>query len=96
MHSLETPRLGPELDKAKFWKREHAQEWKLPLLILQGTADSLVSPEGNRIFFERIPIQDKKLIEYERGYHESHNDLHFEQAMKDMEALLEAHLAQSI
>lgn len=96
VHSLATPRLGPEMDKAKSWTMEHAQEWKLPLLILQGTADSLVSPEGSRIFFERVPIKDKKLIEYEGGYHESHNDLHSEQVMKDLEAWLEAHLAQSI
>lgn len=74
------------------WTREHAAEFKPALLILHGEADTLVPPEGSRIFFEKVQQPDKKRIVYPGGYHENHNDVHREQITVDLERWLEAHL----
>ena len=51
-----------------------------------------VNVEGTRDFFTRVQQPDKKMIIYEGGYHESHNDIHYQQVVADIEAWLEAHL----
>lgn len=92
VHSKGTARLGTEMARAMAWTHEHAHQWRLPLLILQGGADRLVPPEGSRRFYERVPIADKEYREYEGGYHEPHNDIHRDQVLQDLERWLEAHL----
>ncbi len=92
VHGLGTPRLARESEKAMDWVNAHADQWRLPLLVLHGEADRLVPIEGSRAFFEAAPVKDKRFIAYPEGYHESHNDLHHEQAVGDILAWLEAHL----
>jgi alpha-beta hydrolase superfamily lysophospholipase len=46
----------------------------LPLLVLLGTADDLVPPEGGRMVFERAGSADKTLKEYDGFYHELFNE----------------------
>ena len=45
-----------------------------PTLIMQGTDDKLVKPEGVKEFFNNIPIEDKELIELEGAYHSLYSD----------------------
>ncbi|MCP4427255.1 MAG: alpha/beta hydrolase [Chloroflexi bacterium] len=85
-------RWSTEFTGAIDWTRDHASDFQPPLLIIHGSADSLVPPEGSRIFFEKAPHADKKRIVYEGGYHENHNDIHYEQVTADLEQWLEAHL----
>ncbi len=92
VHSLATPRMATESEKEMAWVNARAAEWHLPLLLLHGEADRLVPIEGTRAFFEAAPAADKTLRVYPGGYHESHNDLHREQAVGDILAWLEAHL----
>jgi len=93
VHSMGTPRLGTEMVAAMEWTMAHAADWCLPLLILHGGADQLVPAEISRAFFDRVTIADKKRIEYQGGYHESHNDVHHEQVTADLEGWLAQHLA---
>jgi len=92
VHSKGTPRLGVEMMDNALWTMAYAAEWKPPLLMLHGDADRLVPDSGTREFFEKVTQTDKKLIIYEGGYHESHNDIHREQFFTDLESWLEAHL----
>ncbi|MBD3226862.1 MAG: alpha/beta fold hydrolase [Candidatus Lokiarchaeota archaeon] len=45
-----------------------------PLIIFQGTEDKLVSYEGVKSFFEKLPIKDKTFIELEGAYHSLYSD----------------------
>jgi alpha-beta hydrolase superfamily lysophospholipase len=93
VHDRGTPRAGAEGFAAIEWTLAHAAEWPVPLLILHGTGDRLVPAAASVAFFEQVPIQDKQRIEYPGGYHESHNDIHHEQATADLAAWLDAHLS---
>jgi alpha-beta hydrolase superfamily lysophospholipase len=60
----------------------------LPTLVLQGSADRLVSPSVADEFEKRVPAA--KIIRYDGGYHESHNDIHRQQVFSDVDAWLSA------
>ncbi len=92
VHALATPRMATESEQEMAWVNEHAGEWRLPLLMLHGESDRLVPVEGTQAFFAQVPVEDKTLHVYPGGYHESHNDLHKEQAIGDILTWLEAHL----
>lgn len=91
VHSMATARLGTEMTAAQMWTLSHAADWRVPLLVLHGTADRLVPIEPARNFFEQVPVADKRMIAYEGGYHEPHNDVIHEQVTADLESWLEAH-----
>lgn len=92
VHGLGTPRLATEAAAAMEWTQAHAADLRLPLLLLYGSADKLVPPEGSRVFFEKVTFADRKRIEYPGGYHESFNDVHREQVLEEVEQWLAQHL----
>lgn len=51
-----------------------AQEFTTPVLIMQGDADKIVSPEGNIQFFNNITSTDKTLLLMTGLYHELYNE----------------------
>ncbi|MHA1798404.1 MAG: alpha/beta fold hydrolase [Candidatus Helarchaeota archaeon] len=51
-----------------------ASKISLPILIIVGTDDHLVSIEGIKLFFGRLTVQDKTLIELEGAYHSLFSD----------------------
>jgi alpha-beta hydrolase superfamily lysophospholipase len=53
---------------------EHAGEIKIPFLILAGTADMLIDPEGSRELHARAPVASELRL-LEGRYHEPFNDL---------------------
>lgn len=92
VHGKGTPALGICFIQTAEWTLAHAADFQPPLLLLHGEADRLVNVAGSRKFYEQVKQPDKKLIIYPGGYHESHNDLHKEQMLADLESWLEAHL----
>jgi alpha-beta hydrolase superfamily lysophospholipase len=64
-----TPRLAAELLAAIADTRERAAGFRVPLLVLHGTADAFTSPAGSREFYERAAIGDKTYKSYEGAYH---------------------------
>jgi alpha-beta hydrolase superfamily lysophospholipase len=92
VHGQGTPRFATEFAKSAEWAMAHAAEFKPPLLLIHGEADRLVNVQASRDFYARVPHKDKKLIIYEGGYHESHNDIEYERVVQDIENWLEAHL----
>ena len=49
-------------------------EWRVPTLLLHGTADTITDPAGSRAFYDTIASTDKTLHLVEGGYHELLND----------------------
>ena len=94
VHGRTTARAATESLAALRWTREHAGAWRLPLLLLHGAADRIISPQGSRDFAAAARAggaPDVTLIEYAGGYHEPHNDVQAEQVMTDVEAWLDSH-----
>jgi len=85
-------RTGAEL--ARMWKTlpEEMSKIKLPILIMQGTADQLANPASSKLLYERVGSKDKTLKLYGGFYHEIYNEPEHKQVMADVEAWLKKHL----
>jgi alpha-beta hydrolase superfamily lysophospholipase len=95
VHGLGTPRLATESSKAMSTCFENVDQLQIPVLILHGTSDRITSPQRSREFFDHVTVSDKTYMAYDGGFHESHNDLHHEQAVQDVLNWLDKHLSNS-
>ena len=77
-------RLATELLKTMTLVNARAKQLELPILIIQGTADEIVHPDGATAFFEHIGSSDKTLKQYEGLYHEAFNEPEKEQVITDL------------
>ena len=85
-------RLGGELAMVMQKLPYQMPEIVLPILIMHGTADRLVDPEGSRLLYEKVSSEDKTLKLYNGFYHEIFNEPGREQVSKDMEGWLNTRL----
>ena len=88
VHGKGTPRLATVVMDSAEWCQANAHTLQLPLLMIHGTADSITAPADSRRFFDNVASADKTYIAYEGGYHESHNDIHYQQVVEDIAAWL--------
>jgi len=65
---------------------------ELPLLVLSGTADTIVNPEGARLVDQLAGSQDKTLKMYDGLFHEVFNEPEKELVLGDLRDWLKAHL----
>jgi alpha-beta hydrolase superfamily lysophospholipase len=91
-----TARLGAELLEAMQRIVLQASRIVLPILILQGSDDLLVCPDGARELYDGVGSTDKTILVYEGLYHEVFNEPERGRVLSDVEAWLEAHLAKQI
>ncbi|MBV9673653.1 MAG: alpha/beta hydrolase, partial [Verrucomicrobia bacterium] len=63
----------------------------VPILIVQGTADSVTSAESVQVFFERLRCADKHCIVYKGFRHELHNETNRLSVMKAYLDWMKAH-----
>jgi alpha-beta hydrolase superfamily lysophospholipase len=92
VHDQRTARWGAESMDVIERIKAGVKSIDLPLLIIHGGADTVVSPDGSRFVYENASSADKTLRIYPGGLHEPHNDIDHEQVMADVEAWLKAHL----
>lgn len=73
VHDRISVRLFTQMDRSGLWALEHAADFPVPLLLMQGTADRLVSARASREFAERA---GKRVTwrAWEGWYHEIHNE----------------------
>eukprot|EP00004_Rigifila_ramosa_P019731 TRINITY_DN504_c0_g1_i1.p1 TRINITY_DN504_c0_g1~~TRINITY_DN504_c0_g1_i1.p1 ORF type:complete len:458 (-),score=111.07 TRINITY_DN504_c0_g1_i1:202-1485(-) len=71
-------------------KNMHLCTW--PVLLVQGTEDKIVHPEGAKFFHRHAQSTDKTLKEYEGLYHEVFNEPEKETVIADVVSWLVAHL----
>jgi alpha-beta hydrolase superfamily lysophospholipase len=85
-----TPRIAVELMRAVADTRERAPGFRVPLLIMHGTADTLTSPAGSREFFERAGVGDKTYRSYEGAYHNLFVETNRDEIYDEMAAWINA------
>lgn len=61
-----------------------AKQFGIPFLVMQGTADKLVDPDGSKLFYERSPSADKTLKIYEGFYHDLLHESEKQTVLNDM------------
>ena len=74
-HNKGTPRLGTEIQAAIARVNAEAGLLEIPLLVLQGGEDRIVSPAAVRRCFASAGSSDKELKVYDGAYHELDRDL---------------------
>lgn len=95
-HSRITARTAQETLAALARTRAEAAAWRLPLLIIHGSADRLADPDASRDFVGAAlagGAPDVTLRIHAGGFHEPHHDLEADEALTDVRLWLEAHLA---
>ena len=91
-HRRGTARLSTEVTAAIRRVQARAESFSVPLLILHGSADRMVPPEGSRRFFSRVHQADRELREYPGGYHCLFADSGYQEVLRDLERWIEARL----
>jgi alpha-beta hydrolase superfamily lysophospholipase len=69
----------------------HAAEFPVPLLLVQGSADRLVSPAATAAFAKAVPADKVTYKVWEGFYHETHNEPEKQQVLQYMVAWLDQH-----
>ena len=91
-HRRGTARLSTEVTAAIARVQTRAADLQVPLLLLHGSADRMVPPDGTRIFFSRVTHPDRTFREYEGAYHALFADLNHDEVLQDVEHWIVAHL----
>jgi alpha-beta hydrolase superfamily lysophospholipase len=91
-HRRGTARLSTEVTAAIRRVQARAETLSVPLLILHGSADRMVPPEGSRRFFSQVHQTDRELREYPGAYHCLFADVGQEEVLKDVERWIEGHI----
>jgi alpha-beta hydrolase superfamily lysophospholipase len=91
-HRRGTARLSTEVTAAIRRVHQLAGSLSLPLLILHGSADRMVPPDGSRTFFAKVQCPDREFREYPGAYHGLFADLGFEEVLSDLEGWIDRHV----
>jgi alpha-beta hydrolase superfamily lysophospholipase len=88
-HRRGTARLSTEVTATIARLHAEAPSFPLPLLILHGSADRMVPPEGSRSYIQKVGHPDKQLLEYPDSYHGLLGDLNGPEVLRDLEHWIE-------
>jgi alpha-beta hydrolase superfamily lysophospholipase len=91
-HRVGTARLSTEVAAAIARVQAAAPRFPLPLLVLHGSADRMVPPDGSRAFVARVGHPDRELREYAGAFHVLFADLDRERVLTDVERWIAARL----
>jgi alpha-beta hydrolase superfamily lysophospholipase len=89
-HRRGTARLSTEVTAAIARVQALAGSLSVPLLILHGSADRMVPPDGSREFFSKVSFSDREFREYPGAYHGLFVDTGYQQVLADLEHWIEA------
>jgi alpha-beta hydrolase superfamily lysophospholipase len=91
VHDKMSMGFGKIMLSVSHWTLDHASEFSLPLLLLHGKSDSISYPSSSIEF--SAPLKEKsKLVLWDDGYHELHNETFKEEVFKTMTFWIEQHL----
>jgi alpha-beta hydrolase superfamily lysophospholipase len=91
-HRRGTARLSTEVTAAIARLQATASDFSVPLLILHGSADRMVPPDGSREFIAKVSYPDRELREYAGAYHGLFADVNAHEVLNDLERWIKAHL----
>lgn len=84
-----------EMLKAAERLKGNMPQFKVPVLIIHGTADKATRPAGSQYFHDHTGSADKTLRLYEGHYHDLLNDVGKEEVMADIQSWLNARTSGS-
>lgn len=87
-----TARLGSELFSTMAKVEKQMPDIRLPLLIMQGSDDKLVSHKGSKLLYEKAGSTDKTLKIYDGFYHEIFNEQERGKVFADLDTWLDSHV----
>lgn len=90
VHDRLSASLGLVILKSGRYALDHADTWKLPLLLMHGTADRICSYKASQQFAESAG-SNVDLVLWEDYYHETHNDLGKEKVITKIIGWLNEH-----
>jgi len=91
-HEVQPTQTVAEMARADERLKASFPQFKVPVLIIHGTADKVTRPSGSREFYERAGSSDKTLKLYEDYFHDPLNDVGKERVLADIVAWLNARL----
>jgi alpha-beta hydrolase superfamily lysophospholipase len=91
-HGKTPARLAAEMLKAMMRVTAEAGTIHLPILIVQGSEDSLVDPGGAQMLYDTVSSPDKTLKVYEGFFHEVCNEPECALVLEDIGAWLDGHV----
>jgi alpha-beta hydrolase superfamily lysophospholipase len=91
-HRRGTARLSTEVTAAIERVQAGAKSLSVPLLMLHGSADRMVPPDGSRRFFAQVAYPDREYREYFGAYHGLFADINFVEVLEDLRRWIERHL----
>lgn len=91
-HRRGTARLSTEVTAAIARVQEGAGRLSVPLLILHGSDDRMVPPDGSRTFFAKVAYPDREFREYPGAYHGLFADLNHTEILSDLGRWIDLHL----
>ena len=91
-HEVQPTRTVAALVRADERIEASFDQFRLPLLILHGTADKATRPDGSKMFHDRAGSADKTLKLYDGHAHDLLNDLGREAVMADIVGWIDARL----
>lgn len=83
-HGFVTPRFLVKFLKAQEAALKRANCLKLPLLVMHGECDQIISVSGSEDFYEAVSSKNKKMIVYKGFFHEIFNELDRIQVLLDL------------
>lgn len=92
VHGKISARLALDLINNGKFIVDHAAEFPIPLLLMQGTGDLLVNPPMTKKFANAAPLAKITYKEWEGLYHELHNEPEKAQVLKTMTDWLDLEL----
>jgi alpha-beta hydrolase superfamily lysophospholipase len=94
-HRRGTARLSTEVTAAIERVQSGAASFSVPVLVLHGSADRMVLPDGSRNFFSKVQFPGSELKEYPGAYHGLFADLNADEVIGDLLGWIEGRLAQT-
>jgi alpha-beta hydrolase superfamily lysophospholipase len=94
-HRRGTARLSTEVTAAISRVQARAESLAVPLLIVHGSADRMVPPDGSREFFQKVRYPVREFREYPGAYHGLFADWDQEHVLADVEHWLNLRLAEA-
>lgn len=91
VHDRVTTRWFTEFIAAQAYAIENAKNFSLPVLLMLAGNDELSDPEGSKLFYHNLSIEDRELKIYDGLYHELFNEMENQKVFEDMENWLDRH-----
>lgn len=82
VHNKISPNFSIPFIKFGAWAIENAKQLQIPMLLIHGTGDKIISHKGSVDFATKTDLAVAKI--YEEGYHELHNDLCKQEVLNDI------------